>query len=236
MSLLYFAFFTLLVVDRIVHVKAWGKDGHEVVANIAYNLLTEATKEAAYNILFPSDDFNATEHQSPLAAVANWADKVRYTKTFAWTTPLHYVDVKDKLIQGGCPVTPSPERNDPEKRFDSFDAESNCTVVYNRDCNNDHCAIGAIFDFYHLSKYPRDSESVEKNVLRGSVSHHDDYNVTQRESLMFLIHIIGDVHQPLHVSRETDRGGNTIHVSFPEDFFGFRDERFGHYHSGWNLQ
>lgn len=228
----------LTAVGRIVNVAAWGKDGHEIVANIAYNLLSEATKEAAYNILFPDDNFNATEYQSPLAAVANWADKVRFTKTFAWTTPLHYVDVKDKLIQGGCPVIPSPENNNPDNLGGSFDSESNCTVVYNRDCTNDHCAIGAIFDFYHISKYPHDSEHNENNGLRGSTNHHGEstYNVTQRESFMFLIHIIGDIHQPLHVSRETDRGGNTIHVSFPEDFVGFRDERFGHPHQGWNLQ
>jgi hypothetical protein len=53
---------------------------------------------------------------------------------------------------------------------------------------------------------------------------------------MFLIHIIGDIHQPLHVSRESDRGGNTIHVSFADEFPGFRDERLGHAQKEWNLQ
>nr|CAB3476443.1 unnamed protein product [Digitaria exilis] len=36
------------------------------------------------------------------------------------------------------------------------------------------------------------------------------YNLT--ESLMFLAHFVGDVHQPLHVSYEEDEGGNTIIV------------------------
>ena len=50
------------------------------------------------------------------------------------------------------------------------------------------------------------------------------------------MHIVGDLHQPLHVSRETDRGGNTIHVDFPEEFISFRDERFEDVmHNGWNL-
>lgn len=39
---------------------------------------------------------------------------------------------------------------------------------------------------------------------------------TQRksEALKFLIHFVGDVHQPLHVSRAADRGGNLIMVTF----------------------
>ncbi|XP_058079565.1 endonuclease 4-like [Magnolia sinica] len=36
------------------------------------------------------------------------------------------------------------------------------------------------------------------------------YNLT--ESLMFLSHIVGDIHQPLHVGFRADFGGNTIRV------------------------
>jgi len=234
--------------------QSWGKDGHEVVANIAWNLLTPKTQQAAYNLLFPDNDFNATtDHTSPLAAVATWADKVRFTKYFAWTTPLHYVDVKDGIIKGGCPVIPEHEqeahRGSPQEilkkkeeiRHQDF-GSSNCTFIYDRDCEEGHCAVGAIVDFSHLSSHPDGSLSTRIPIwqrqkgLRGSASLNHIHNVTQRQSLMFLIHIIGDIHQPLHVSRETDRGGNTIEVSFPERFGGFRDERFGHSHSGWNLQ
>ena len=225
---------------------SWGKDGHEIVANIAYDLLTPETKEAAYNVLFPDNDFNATNHMSPLAAVATWADRVRFTHFFAWTTPLHYVDVKDSLIKGGCPVTleeHSSNNNNgtaqpPMPRLNA----KHCNFVYDRDCKEGNCAVGAIVDFSHLSRYRHDSLSAriptwqQQKGLRGSMPSKQMHNVTQRQSLMFLIHIIGDIHQPLHVSRESDRGGNTIHVSFPENFGGFLDERFGHAHSGWNLQ
>ncbi|HEX7081655.1 MAG TPA: S1/P1 nuclease [Gammaproteobacteria bacterium] len=34
----------------------------------------------------------------------------------------------------------------------------------------------------------------------------------KREALRFLVHFVVDVHQPLHVGRESDRGGNTIDV------------------------
>lgn len=38
------------------------------------------------------------------------------------------------------------------------------------------------------------------------------------EALKFVAHFVGDVHQPLHVGRAADRGGNTIAVDFLGDF------------------
>jgi len=34
------------------------------------------------------------------------------------------------------------------------------------------------------------------------------------EALRFLVHFVGDVHQPLHVGRRADRGGNSINVTW----------------------
>jgi hypothetical protein len=36
----------------------------------------------------------------------------------------------------------------------------------------------------------------------------------RREALSFVIHLVADLHQPLHVGRSEDRGGNTITVRF----------------------
>ena len=36
----------------------------------------------------------------------------------------------------------------------------------------------------------------------------------KQEALKFLIHLIGDAHQPMHVSRAEDRNGNDIHVKY----------------------
>ena len=35
----------------------------------------------------------------------------------------------------------------------------------------------------------------------------------KQEALRFLVHFVGDVHQPLHVGRRADRGGNSIQVT-----------------------
>lgn len=232
-----FPFLLLEIFSAIPTAKAWGKEGHEIVANIAYNLLTPETKDASYHVLFPTDDFNATDDDtSPLAAVANWADKVRFTKYFDWTTPLHYCDVKDGPIEGGCPFTP-------EGSGESL-TDYGCKFVYERDCGNNFCAVGAIVDFSDLSRNPDErlnsqlSKAKMQRRLRAATDIYPIHvrNVTQLQSLMFLIHIIGDIHQPLHVARASDKGGNTIEVSFPEEFSSFQDQRLGHSHKGWKLQ
>ncbi|MFI5163318.1 MAG: S1/P1 nuclease [Sphingobacteriales bacterium] len=46
------------------------------------------------------------------------------------------------------------------------------------------------------------------------------------EALKFLVHFVGDAHQPMHVSRKEDKGGNTIQVRF--------DNRGTNLHSLWD--
>src|SRR5690554_7846576 len=36
----------------------------------------------------------------------------------------------------------------------------------------------------------------------------------EKEYLMILVHLVGDVHQPLHVGNGKDRGGNDVKVSW----------------------
>jgi hypothetical protein len=39
----------------------------------------------------------------------------------------------------------------------------------------------------------------------------------KQRALRFLIHLVGDAHQPMHVARADDKGGNTIQVRFDAD-------------------
>jgi len=47
----------------------------------------------------------------------------------------------------------------------------------------------------------------------------DSGDATERkEALLFLVHLVGDLHQPLHCAdRDKDRGGNLLKVTFVED-------------------
>lgn len=66
-------------------------------------------------------------------------------------------------------------------------------------------------------------------ILMDELKNHKNLTLQkQQENLYFLIHIIGDAHQPLHVGREEDLGGNKIQVEW------FRDQT--NLHSVWDTK
>jgi len=50
----------------------------------------------------------------------------------------------------------------------------------------------------------------EEAILKDQSSTPDQKN----SALKYLIHLVGDAHQPMHISRAEDKGGNTIQVRF----------------------
>lgn len=80
-----------------------------------------------------------------------------------------------------------------------------CSYEYTRDCNDIEtgrqgaCVSGAIANY----------TTQVKDGLAGNFSDTD-----KTIPLKFLVHFLGDIHQPLHVGFTTDRGGNEIFVEF----------------------
>ena len=71
-----------------------------------------------------------------------------------------------------------------------------CTYIPALNCANDACVDGAVRNYTQRS-------------FDSSLSS------TQRmEALMFLVHFIGDLHQPLHAGFSSDSGGNLVRVRF----------------------
>ena len=65
-----------------------------------------------------------------------------------------------------------------------------------RDCPKADCVIAKIEDFQKVLKDPATAP------------------VQRREALMFLVHFVGDMQQPLHCSDNNDQGGNKVIVTF----------------------
>lgn len=184
----------LLVSFKTTH--AWGKQGHEIVANLAWKFLSNSTQDKITDML-ASPTASPCEGCSPLAVIAAWADAVRHTHYYQWTAPLHFIDVRDDLIPSGCPAG---ENDTMDKR---------CHFDYARDCPHDFCVAGAITNY---TKILMDATELNQNAAV--------------EALKFLTHFVGDIHQPLHASRTTDRGGNSIHVDFnSQELFFSNKER-----------
>jgi hypothetical protein len=71
--------------------------------------------------------------------------------------------------------------------------EDDCTYVRKRDCESGGCLVEAINE--------------QAGILKSNAS-----DVERLVALKFLIHLVGDVHQPLHAGLARDKGGNLFQV------------------------
>lgn len=65
-----------------------------------------------------------------------------------------------------------------------------------------------------LKKLPGENLYTQIQAMSKQVADHSLPLEKRRTALFFLIHLIGDLHQPLHVGREEDQGGNKIKVTW----------------------
>ncbi|MFI4872149.1 MAG: S1/P1 nuclease [Phycisphaerales bacterium JB061] len=136
----------------------WGRDGHAIIAQIAWEQLSDEAKAEIEKLL----------GESSLPEIASWADVVRREPAYEWSGPLHYVN-----------MPPDAADYDPK-----------------RDCPPEGNVVSAI-DRFAAELKDRTLPAKERG-----------------EALMFLVHFVGDLHQPLHGGRAEDRGGNSIQLTY----------------------
>lgn len=139
--------------------RAWGPEGHAIIADIAEAHLTPAARAQVAQLL-------ALENHDHLDQVSSWADEVRSQRRE--TAPWHYVDIP--LDAGG------------------YD--------HARDCPGGNCVVAKLVDF-------------EKVLADRSAAPQD-----RLEALKWVVHFVGDIHQPLHAEDHGDKGGNDVHLAY----------------------
>ena len=131
--------------------------------------------------------------EGSMADVANWADDQTHDPHDPWLAPLHFANIRD-------PVSACAED------------KSRCRFNFTRDCvdregqNPGSCNTGAVMNYTaRLSELlPAFSKGANKSTANAT-----------REALKFVVHFVGDIHQPLHCGILADRGGVLINVLFP---------------------
>nr|XP_019706130.1 LOW QUALITY PROTEIN: uncharacterized protein LOC109505844 [Elaeis guineensis] len=78
----------LILLQFVPGTLSWGKEGHYGTSKIAEGLLTEEAM-AAVKMLLPE------YANGDLAAVCSWADEIRHSFRWHWTSPLHSIDTPD---------------------------------------------------------------------------------------------------------------------------------------------
>jgi hypothetical protein len=71
----------------------------------------------------------------------------------------------------------------------------NCAYVPENDCPDGNCVVGAI--------------EAQRRILADATQSRD----ARRDALKFLVHFVGDAHQPMHASNRDDKGGNNYQLS-----------------------
>jgi len=153
--------------------RAWGCEGHQVVALLAEKHLTAHALAMAKKILTDGPiDPSLSRYCKPgavdlLADASTWPDDIRSIRPEA--SPWHYVDI---------PL--GTTRRDVEKYCDPKES----------------CVTRAITDQLAILRSPDADPQKRADALR------------------FVIHFVGDVHQPLHAVTNNDQGGNCVPVAF----------------------
>ena len=171
----------------------WGKEGHEIVATIAANILADDSPDTLDKVKAilakdNGDDFTPSWDHTDVPTEATWADVCRETNPDCRkaTEDWHFVDIDfdaantDKAIDKACNHEAGGQPNpDTAKR----------------------CVIDAI-------------EQSKKDLADTRKSPED-----RLLALKFLLHLVGDIHQPLHATSRTepgadhsDRGANCVGI------------------------
>ncbi|MGO1071945.1 S1/P1 nuclease [Lysobacter sp. CA199] len=148
----------------------------------------------------------------PLPALAWGPQGHRLVAALAWDgmTPAARAQATQLLAGEADPTLPGIANwaddlraNDPDlgKRSAKWHyinlAESDCRYDAARDCRNGDCVVAAI--------------DAQTAILADRGRSKDE----RLQALKFVVHLIGDVHQPLHAGFAHDKGGNDFQISIP---------------------
>ena len=123
-----------------------------------------------------------------MAEIANWPDYIRSERGWKFADPWHYTTINMDQTVG-----------DVRKRYDR-DTSINDAIE----------AIELMKDI--LSG---DQEATEYLEHLMEINRAKPLNgSTKATALAFLVHIVGDIHQPMHVGKNRDLGGNKISVLY----------------------
>jgi len=77
---------------------------------------------------------------------------------------------------------------------------------------------------YHYANFPKGAKPADRegsnivHILNNTILELGAKDKLEREEiktkLLFLFHLVGDLHQPLHVGYEQDKGGNTVQLNY----------------------
>jgi hypothetical protein len=173
----------LMLLVRPATAYCWGDEGHEIVGLIAEHYLTPAVRSRVTALL--AGDASGLTRGTGIAAESTWADKFRDSDRN--TTQRHYHQTS--------------EWHYIDIELDRPDFDEACFRHPARTMGgkaSEGPAADCILD--KIDEFRRELHSPATGAEE------------RRLALQFLLHLVGDLHQPLHAADNHDRGGNGVRV------------------------
>ena len=183
----------------------WGDDGHRIIAAVAEQQLTPSVR-ARVRALLAGDVSGLTGPSLP--EQATWADKWRDSDRA--TTRLRYERTREWHFVN-IPVAGTASTADIAAACHGHLALPTGTFASAGPPRA--CLIDKIDHFIAALRDPRTPTD------------------ERRLALQFLLHLVGDLHQPLHASDDADRGGNDKKLTLPLPLPGFNPDNL---HQFWD--
>ncbi|KAH0438518.1 S1/P1 Nuclease [Colletotrichum camelliae] len=170
---------TALLACAVPSVLSWGNVGHRTVGYLAEKYLTDEAASLVGKL--PANDRNYD-----ISDAATWADTLR--GHMGWASKYHYISEQRQITVS---VTFTPNMSNSHSPDPRDDPPNLCGMKYPQDCPSSGCVISAI-------------QNYTAQILDTSLPL-----INRKNATMFVIHFLGDIHQPLHATGLL-RGGNDI--------------------------
>ncbi|MGI4801954.1 MAG: S1/P1 nuclease [Janthinobacterium lividum] len=176
--------------------RAWGDEGHQIIALVADAMLTPSARTQV-DALLALDEDPLSDHD--IASAATWADHLRDSNADdarARTRQWHFANI---------------ERQDPSLSDACFGQPKLPPAALASRGPAQACLVDKIDQF--AAELAAPDTTADERLL----------------DLKFLLHFVGDLHQPLHASDDFDRGGNDKRASA-------QGIRAGNLHHYWDTE
>jgi hypothetical protein len=179
---------------------AWGDEGHRIVARIAEHYLTPAARARVEALL--ATDRSGLVPDTSMESEATWADRYR-----------------------------DSDRNGARVRYEHTYRWHFIDLDLQRPDLDEACfGRPSAPQSSPASEGPARDCIVDKvEQFRGELASSATAPEERRLALQFLVHLMGDLHQPLHACTDHDHGGNQTHVMA-------LGERAGSLHAYWDVE
>lgn len=185
-----FIVFLFLILLPVQNLFAFGANGHRIVAEVAKGHLSSDAKKAVKKIL----------KGQTLDRAATWPDFIRSESEWDSAKPWHFITIDNDTTVDAV-VKYSEEQKGVNNVVEAIDFFSKLLR-------------GGALQEKEFKDFLKTQNKKQKNGIELKL-YQDSVKAT---ALSFLVHFVGDVHQPLHVGRAEDYGGNSVKVLwFDED-------------------